>query len=158
MGVARGNFHSLFYLKDHLSVVITTLASVILLNAQNSNTTLSIAKIQEICDHQERQCDDNRLKWFTKKDILTTTKFQSFSKTNLFSSSQPLKTPQIMQHHWLVFLGISMESSNVDSVLVSTIGRRLLVAEPQSCRSAGEICLSSLRHRRTGVISVLSSE
>lgn len=71
---------------------------------------------------------------------------------------KPLKRSQIVQHHWLVFLVTSMESSSNDSVLVSTTDWRLLVAEPQTCRSAGEICLSSLRHKRTGVISLLSPQ
>lgn len=58
--------------------------------------------------------------------------------------------------HWLLFRATSMESSSIDSVLVITADWRLLVAEPQTCRSADEICLSSLRHKRTGVNSLLT--
>lgn len=52
--------------------------------------------------------------------------------------------------------GASMESFSVDSVLESTTDCCLLVAKPETCRSAAEICLSSLRHKRSGTISKLS--
>lgn len=58
-----------------------------------------------------------------------------------------------MQDHLSVFRGTSMESSSTDSLLALTTDWRLPVAESDTCRSAEEICLSSLRCKRTGVIS-----